>query len=90
MGARRRKISGEIRAAASHEVGSGRRALDDPARAQDEQPRRQDDVDQGGVASVEGAQPFPDPPRPLVLTIGRPLVAVPPRGFRGRSHSGYR
>ena len=56
------------------EVRGCARAFDHPARAQDEQPRRQDDVDQGGVATVEGPQPFPDLPGPLVPTI------VPPAG----------
>ena len=67
------------------------RALDDPARAQDEERGRQGHVDQGGVAAVQGAQPLPDAPGSVVLAIVRPSRSgVPPRAFRGRSHSGYR
>ena len=59
------------------EVGTDHRPLDEPARGQDEQPRGQDHVDEGGVATVQGAQPLPYPKGPVV-----PPVVAPP-GRRG-------
>ena len=58
---------------ARHEpqAGARRLTLNDPARAEDEQRQRQDQVDEGGVASVEGAEPLPNGPGPVVLTMAR-------------------
>ena len=71
IGARRRKTRGKISAAANH--GLGRLAVSiTQARAEDEQARGERDVDQGGVAAVEGAQPLPDPPRPVEPRLRRP------------------
>ena len=49
----------------------GRRALDEPARAQHEQPCGEHQVDEGGVAAVEGPQPLPDAPGAVVLLLPR-------------------
>ena len=72
------------------ETRPGRRGLDEPARAHHEQPGGQDQVDQRGVAAVEGAQPLPDAPRAVVLLPAAVSGSVTTRALRGRSHSGYR
>jgi hypothetical protein len=53
------------------EIGMGCPAFDEPARGQHEQRRRQDEVDERGVAAVEGAQRLPDSPGVLVVPLTR-------------------
>ena len=71
IGARRRKTSGKISAATNHRLGRGAvRSTNQPEHSTNS-PDGEHQVDQGGVAAVEGPQPLPDAPGAVVLLLPR-------------------